>query len=424
MTTRHLFNMPEAKGCYLIGLSGGPDSMALLDMCVKQNIPVAAAHVNYQARKSANRDEDICRRYCTEHGIDLHVLRTEFDRKGNFEDWARKKRFAFFRQLLKERGYEALVLAHHQNDHLETYLLQKQRGSVPLHWGLKKENVWEQMHILRPLLDYRKKDLLEYCENNRIPYGLDETNDSDKYARNRIRHKILSQYSPEDRMALLEEIEEENRSLSAFYERVKEASCCLDPFERERYLSFSKEIRLQALRRYLTEKGLPVKHVRNAFLEEIDDRIQKRENAEWHFLDRTLYLSYDAFEIRKKEETFCHEMAELKETEFTYFQTAFSGKSTQGVYVKPEDLPLTIRSPKAGDSIEMRFGKKRVSRFFIDRKIAPRKRKVWPVVENRDKKIILVPGLGCDREHYAKEYNLYVIPKEKEGILQEEEKQV
>jgi tRNA(Ile)-lysidine synthetase-like protein len=65
------------------------------------------------------------------------------------------------------------------------------------------------------------------------------------------------------------------------------------------------------------------------------------------------------------------------------------------------DFPLTIRSPRAGDAIEMRFGRKRLNRFFIDRRIPRWQRAVWPVVANRAGQVILVPGLGCDCQHFS-----------------------
>ena len=73
------------------------------------------------------------------------------------------------------------------------------------------------------------------------------------------------------------------------------------------------------------------------------------------------------------------------------------------------DFPLTVRSWQAGDSIRLRFGRKSVHRFFIDRRIPLWKRASWPVVLNASGAVILVPGLGCDVDHYSIKPTLYVI---------------
>ena len=74
-----------------------------------------------------------------------------------------------------------------------------------------------------------------------------------------------------------------------------------------------------------------------------------------------------------------------------------------------EDFPITIRSPKEGDQIELRFGKKKLNRFFIDRKISHKERKSYPVVVNSVGNVVLVPKIGCDVKHYTVKPNCFVI---------------
>jgi tRNA(Ile)-lysidine synthase len=77
--------------------------------------------------------------------------------------------------------------------------------------------------------------------------------------------------------------------------------------------------------------------------------------------------------------------------------------------VTEKDFPICIRNVKPGDKIEMRFGTKSLSRFFIDRKINRIDRKHWLVMENQAGKVIFVPGLGCDVEHFSVKANLFMI---------------
>jgi tRNA(Ile)-lysidine synthase len=96
-------------------------------------------------------------------------------------------------------------------------------------------------------------------------------------------------------------------------------------------------------------------------------------------------------------------------TTHEFFSTKKSGPSTSGVSLSPSDFPIVIRNARHGDKIAMRYGTKKVSRFFIDRKIKMEERRVWPVVENAQGEVILVVGLGCDKYHYSQQPNLFVV---------------
>ena len=85
------------------------------------------------------------------------------------------------------------------------------------------------------------------------------------------------------------------------------------------------------------------------------------------------------------------------------------GETTEAVTLAEEDFPITIRSPQPQDAIQLRFGKKRLNRWFIDRKIPPDQRRSWPVVVNRRGEIVLVPKIGCNVAHYSNNPTCFVI---------------
>ena len=115
--------------------------------------------------------------------------------------------------------------------------------------------------------------------------------------------------------------------------------------------------------------------------------------------------------LTEQSEPYRFTLDEGQEKEEKCFSVGFTGKSTEAVAVKEEDFPLTIRSAEAGDAIVMRYGTKKVHRFFIDRHIPLYMRKRWPVVVNRKGNIILVPGLGCDVNHYRQHPSFFVHVK-------------
>ena len=109
----------------LVAVSGGSDSMALLDMLYKNGENLVVCHVNYDVRESALRDEEIVRKYCEKRNIKLEVLKGfVYDKKdGNFENWARVIRYNFFKEMYKKYNCKYLYVGHNLDDLLETYFI-------------------------------------------------------------------------------------------------------------------------------------------------------------------------------------------------------------------------------------------------------------------------------------------------------------
>ena len=109
---------------YCVAVSGGCDSMTLLDQCIKKGLDIIVAHVNYQKRESAKRDELLVRDYCEKHHVPFFVKYCPTVYKGNFQGYARKFRYDFFRDLCKQEKCDSFLVAHQQDDLFETYLIQ------------------------------------------------------------------------------------------------------------------------------------------------------------------------------------------------------------------------------------------------------------------------------------------------------------
>jgi len=385
--------------------------MALLDLCYRQGYSFVVAHVNYHVRNSADRDEAIVRDYCEEHHISLEIFSPEERCTSNFEAWARKMRYEFFKEAVKECNLDAVVTAHHRDDHLETYLLQKERKSVPLYWGIAQESVYEgSLRVLHPLLPFDKNELKAYCEAHGVRYGEDETNLDTSLRRNHIRHDVLADMDEEKKQGLLHMIEAENTQMALFREKVKEASeRCFDPFVLEAYAKEEENMRLEMLRSYLLQHGIDARHFSLLRLKETDHKLMEGKNFHQEFSGQLLTLDYGVLDIMRKPEEYAYQLNATQRLQTPYFSLEESGEVIEGVTVSEEDFPLLIRNAKAGDAIRMRFGTKSVNRFFIDRRIPYVKRLLWPVVVNSKNEVIFVSGLGCDVYHYSNNPNLFVI---------------
>jgi|GEM_PF-734403 len=178
----------------LIGVSGGPDSMFLLDWLVNEGYQqIIVCHVNYHTRTSSIRDEMIVKRYCTLHHLKYYNKHITSEFEGdhiNFESTARKLRYDFFAQIGLKEHAKVLLIAHNLNDHIETYLLQKQRHNLVDYYGLRTKSKYQQLTVLRPLLHQTKSSILASVSQKKLPFGIDETNFDLKYARNQLRSQL------------------------------------------------------------------------------------------------------------------------------------------------------------------------------------------------------------------------------------------
>ena len=175
----------------LVCLSGGRDSVCLLDIAALLCGPqaVTALHVNYGLRETADEDELYCRELCAQLGIELHVERAEAPQGGNTQAWARDLRYGVGAQLAAA-GKSRLAAGHTASDQVETilYRLAASPGRRSL-VGMADERGL----LVRPLLRARftRDETAQWCLARELEWCEDETNETDKYARGRIRAQVL-----------------------------------------------------------------------------------------------------------------------------------------------------------------------------------------------------------------------------------------
>lgn len=184
----------KADGRYIVALSGGADSVALLLIMKELGYNVSAAHCNFHLRgEESERDELFCTNFCKRLDITLH--RIHFDtqeyaqlHKVSIEMAARDLRYRYFAQLAKDIEADGICVAHHRDDNAETLLLNLLRGSgVDGLAGIAPKNG----NILRPLLCISRENILEYLNTRKQDYVVDSTNLEDDALRNKIRLHVI-----------------------------------------------------------------------------------------------------------------------------------------------------------------------------------------------------------------------------------------
>ncbi|MCU4116986.1 tRNA lysidine(34) synthetase TilS [Mycoplasma zalophi] len=175
----------------LLAVSGGPDSMFMLDRYKKRNIVVA--FVNYNKRSDSWKDEMIVTDFCKKYNIPMHIFSVadDFEYEGNFQDIAREQRYAFFKDIYDQYNCSKLLIAHHKDDWLETAIMQKTSNRHVLYYGIKQRNLLNGMNIYRPFIHrYWKDEIEQKLKDKNIKYAIDYTNALNVYTRNKIRNKL------------------------------------------------------------------------------------------------------------------------------------------------------------------------------------------------------------------------------------------
>jgi tRNA(Ile)-lysidine synthase len=212
----------------LLAVSGGADSMLMLHLFTSAGFSVAVAHCNFKLRgEESEGDEQFVSEYCDKHNLVFYVkhFNTEelaFQEGISIEMAARDLRYEWFRQLLDQHKLDFLATAHHQDDVIETFLINLSRGSgIRGLSGIQPKSG----RIIRPMLFTNRKEILDYCVRLKIGFRNDSSNMETVYKRNLIRQEILpllEQVNPAFRRNTLKTIGTLNETGMLFHQRINE----------------------------------------------------------------------------------------------------------------------------------------------------------------------------------------------------------
>jgi tRNA(Ile)-lysidine synthase len=174
----------------LVGVSGGCDSMVLVYRLYREGYDIAIAHVHHGLRAASDEEAHFIEDWAATRKILFFMTRLDWAGRTSSQAACREERYAFFERIMEETGRSRLVLAHHQDDQIETLLIQLVRGEAQVD-GIPVIRPFGNGWLHRPLLHESKQALLDYAWQHEVPWREDASNAETTYLRNQIRHKIL-----------------------------------------------------------------------------------------------------------------------------------------------------------------------------------------------------------------------------------------
>ena len=397
--TQKLLQMMQAKGYFnrhkkiLVAVSGGADSMSLLHFLYNHqkdlDIQLGIAHVNHKQRQESEHEEAYLRHWAEEHKVPFHY--SAFSGKFS-ENAARTFRYEFFKRVMKDYDYSALVTAHHADDQAETIFMRLLRGSRLRHLtGISAIRPFGTGQIIRPFLHLTKAQLPVTFHFE------DRSNTSLAYLRNRIRLSYLptlSQENPKIKEHLCLLAEEIGLMEQALGELTKDITITdLSVFQQQ-----SDAVQLFLLQNYLD--SFPDLQLSKGQFNQLISYLRKNGSGKIPLKNGyELVKTQTSFLIRKEEAISLSPPCLLefgKSVEFEDYTLTFSEfndvSNTDAISIW-SDAPIVIRHRKEGDKIDLGSHHKKLRRLFIDNKILEKDRQK-AIIGEQDGQIIFLYVAG------------------------------
>ncbi len=384
----------------LLAVSGGADSMVMLHLFANAGFPVAVAHCNFGLRGSeSDGDEQFVADYCDQHNLlffHKHFNTEEFAglERISIEMAARDLRYEWFDELLDQHPFDFLATAHHQDDVIETFMINLSRGS-----GIKGLSGIQPKtgRIIRPMLFTNRTQILDYCKKFKIEFRTDSSNLETIYKRNLIRHEILpllEQVNPAFRKNAMKTIDNLHETAQLFQQRISEIKALVySEDDQGVMIHIDKLLNLNPLRTILFELirefGFQA--------EQIDDIIESltRESGrkffaeEYRMVKDREYLLISPYQPRSEKIFYIDEACQKISIpihlsfEIIGMKTGFRFSTNPNIVDLDLDrlvFPLILRHWQEGEYFQPlgMTGLKKLSDFFIDEKYSiPEKENAW-----------------------------------------------
>lgn len=242
-------------GTYVVAVSGGVDSMVLLDILrTRPGLKLIVAHYDHGIRDNSAEDRKLVQHIAKSHKLPF-VHKNGRLGPNTSSAKARDARYEFLHQTLKASKAKAIITAHHQDDLLETAILNLMRGTGRRGLSSLKSNDI----IVRPLLHYTKNQLKEYAANHSLAWREDPSNNTDRYTRNYIRHNILPKFSEGHKaqmLILIKDLQKLNEEMDAHITNLLHAQPELSKLDRRWFINLPHDISKEVAHAWLQKHNV------------------------------------------------------------------------------------------------------------------------------------------------------------------------
>ena len=396
----------------LLACSGGVDSMVLLHLVQQLDYPLGVAHVNFLLRnEDANADEAFVKSYCNAHQLPVYTQQYQTaahaKKQGiSIQMAARALRYDWFENVQSTHQFTHVLTAHHLDDQLETLLINLGRGA-----GLKGLQGISTSVYLRPLLSFRKQEILKYAEDHQLKWREDVTNAQTDYLRNHLRHRVIVPWK-EANTSLLDNVKKSLNYLSLAQQAL---TVQIEKFKREHFIEDEGNITISL--EALNDLN-PLDYYLHAIFS-IYGFVHLADLQALLLAQSGKYLVSETHRLWKNRETLIlSEMGREDNTVYEWIPTedlaspislslsTSEEKTTTTAILDKEKLkyPLILRKYRKGDYFYPTGmkGKKKLSKFFKDLKYSPlEKKQQWLLCS--EEQIVWVIGQRVDGRFAAKD---------------------
>lgn len=364
-----------------VAFSGGPDSIFLTEGLIKLGYKPLLIYINYHDSPTVYIEEKIVKRYSQINKLKLIEHEVNIPDNVNFEDEARKIRYKFFSDVIKIHPNKFILTAHHKNDDIETMILQINRNNIVDYYGLKEKNDIFGVTVIRPVLNYTKLEIIEYLTKNSISFYDDPTNYEQERQRNILRANLKNidyNHYKNLKISLNQKVKEEKNKIKNIANGKyisKKIYSTLNDNEKKRLLNFLLNYNLGYSNSNLINICLMRLKSNKSFEENLKNNISLFQDKNNFFFGTTTDKRNYSYIIEKEG------YYKFKEFDIEIKLGNFNIK----------DFPIFIETPKQKDIIETNIKQNNVIKFLKHHNVPNFLINIFPIIKNKDKKIIYVP---------------------------------
>lgn len=443
------YGMLKPDDSVVIGVSGGPDSIALLHILLKltpnYSLRLGIAHLNHCIRKEdSDKDAEFVASIAKKFNLPCYIKKENIrkyhlEKKLSLEDAARRVRYSFFNSVAETNKFNKIALGHHCDDNAELVLMNLCRGSGPL--GLSGIPKVRDRKIIRPLIELKRSELIDFLDKNELQYVSDKSNKDTRYFRNRVRHNLIPLLKTSYNPKIIDTLNRLSSIVSSEEEWIEDL--ILPVFEKVVLRSEDNTVTLSvsglcqnhlAAQRRIIRKAVEIikGNLRRIRLSHIDSAISLLESR-WAYgkldfpnririqrsgdiliitREKNALRGLDSKSNQASKITFLYEVVKpgsifikeagvhMKFTEISIDNLPDFGRTGQNTAFfdrESLDFPLVLRNFEPGDHFKPlgMTGTKKVKKYFVDKKIPKAERAKCPILLSQEK-IIWIVGHRID----------------------------